>query len=67
MTEQSPWDRGIWGCRRGGECTWKGTKLSDDGLSLGTVPHESDTWRQWHERKCGGELVQILEQEQSDD
>jgi hypothetical protein len=67
MTEQSPWDRGIWGCRRGNQCKWKGRKLSSDGIALGIVPHEADTWRQWHERTCGGELVQIVEKEQVDD
>lgn len=67
MTEQSPWSRGIWGCRRGCCCKWKGMLLSSDGIAIGTVPPETDTWRQWHVRKCGAELVQILEKEQADD
>jgi len=58
-----PWKHGIWGCRRGCRCQWKGFVLSKDGISIGTVPHETDAWRKCHARECGGELVQILERE----
>ena len=59
-----PWKRGIWGCRRGYQCTWKGFALTSGGISIGTIPHETNEWRKWHELECGGELVQILEKEE---
>ena len=64
MTEHTdPWKQGIWGCRLGSWCQWKGFALSKDGIAIGTVPHETNEWRKWHERECGGELVQVLEKE----
>lgn len=59
-----PWKRGIWCCRRGACCQWKGFALSKDGIAIGTIPHETDRWRRFHQRECGGELVQILEKEE---
>ena len=56
-----PWNQGIWGCRRGLKCKWKGLALSANGIEIGTVRPPGNAWREEHDRQCGGELVQILQ------
>ena len=49
----------VWCCAKKARCKWQGFALHQ-GLAWGTVPPPSNTWRQWHDRECGGELVQLL-------
>ena len=52
--------QGIWCCEQQHKCKWQGFALHH-GLSWGTIPHDSNTWRQWHSRECGGALIQLVE------
>ena len=51
---------GIFCCSRKYQCTWQGFALHQ-GLGWGVIPHESNPWRQWHDRKCSGKLIQLVE------
>lgn len=55
--------QGVWCCERMAQCNWQGFALHQ-GLAWGTVPpkHEAITndWRTWHDRECGGRLIQLL-------
>lgn len=53
---------GVWCCDQQHKCKWQGFALHQ-GLSWGTIPDESNVWRQWHDRECGGKLIQIVEPE----
>ena len=54
---------GVWCCERMHLCTWQCFALHQ-GLAWGTVPKKHDAitndWRTWHDRQCGGRLIQLL-------
>lgn len=52
---------GVWCCERMAFCRWQGYELSF-GLAWGRVEDCSPTWREWHDRECGGKLIQLVEQ-----
>ena len=51
---------GVWCCERRGHCKWKGYALEAGGLEWGTPDQTTDEWRKWHQRECGGRLIQLL-------
>lgn len=53
-------DSGVWCCEREHQCKWQCFALHR-GLAWGTIPNEHNVWRQWHDRECGGQLIQLLE------
>jgi hypothetical protein len=48
-------------CEKKHDCKWQGFHFHR-GLSWGEVPDENDTWRQWHDKGCGGKLIPIIEE-----
>jgi hypothetical protein len=51
---------GVWCCERRSECAWQGYALHH-GLAWGVVPGEETPWRRYHDRHCGGRLIQLLD------
>ena len=49
----------VWCCEKKSKCKWQGFALYQ-GLAWGKVP-ENTEWRKWHDRECGGRLIQLLE------
>ena len=54
------WLRGVWCCERRYQCKWQGFALHA-GLAWGEIPSENNAWRQWHDRECGGQLIQLIQ------
>lgn len=50
-------DLSVWCCERKERCRWQGFALNQ-GLGWGTV-RKSGAWREWHDRECGGRLIQL--------
>lgn len=50
---------GVWCCEHRAECKWQGFALHQ-GLSWGIIPEHSQ-WREWHDRECGGRLIQLID------
>ena len=48
----------IYYCEKKNKCQWKAFALNADGMSLGRVENALPAWREWHEKMCGGKLVQ---------
>lgn len=49
----------VWCCERQHNCKWQGFVLHR-GLAWGTVPGETNLWRQRHDLECGGKLIQLV-------
>ena len=49
----------VWCCERKSQCKWQGFALHQ-GLGWGTIPPVTDEWRKWHDRECGGRLLQLV-------
>ena len=45
-------------CEKMDKCQWQGFALHQ-GLGWGEVPSPHDTWREYHDRECGGKLIQM--------
>lgn len=54
-----PFNHGVWCCRKREKCKWQGFTLKG-GLAWGSVPTHTP-WRKYHDEKCGGELIQLIE------
>lgn len=50
---------GVWCCEHRDKCKWPA--FSTIGLSWGTTPGASNIWRNYHDRYCGGRLIQLLQ------
>jgi len=50
---------GVWCCENKSACKWQGYALHQ-GLGWGTIPPETNEWRMWHNRECGGKLIQLV-------
>ncbi len=46
-------------CEKLHQCKWQGFRLHQ-GLGWGAIPGERDPWRVWHEKECGGKLVELF-------
>jgi len=61
--KERPLDRlvmpGVWCCEHRAKCKWQGFALHQ-GLSWGAIP-EHGQWREWHNRECGGRLIQLID------
>ncbi len=49
----------VWCCEKKYECKWQGFALHQ-GLAWGKIPPKTNMWRLWHDRECGGRLIQLL-------
>jgi hypothetical protein len=47
-------------CEKLHQCKWQGFKLHQ-GLGWGAVPGENDPWRVWHDKECGGKLIELYD------
>lgn len=48
----------IWYCSEKAKCKWQCFALHQ-GLGWGEIPSKDNKWRQWHDKTCKGELIQI--------
>lgn len=46
-------------CQKRHQCRWQGLILHQ-GLGWGLIPGEHDPWRVWHDKECGGRLVELI-------
>lgn len=55
-------DVGVWCCEHRWRCKWQGARLSG-GLAWGNILESlsKNDWRAWHDRMCGGRLIQLVE------
>jgi hypothetical protein len=47
-------------CEHKSKCKWKGFALDGNGYGIGRVENYLQTWRDWHEKECGGKLIQAV-------
>lgn len=59
MEKSKQADFQVWCCEHRFKCKWQGFMLHQ-GLGWGTIPNETDEWRKWHDRECGGRLIQLV-------
>ena len=45
-------------CERGRDCKWKCFALDYEGYGHGKLQNYLTEWREWHEKQCGGKLIQ---------
>ncbi len=50
---------GVWCCEHKSKCKWQGFALHK-GLAWGSPELSLPEWREWHEKQCGGNLIQLL-------
>ena len=48
----------VWCCELSYTCKGQAFALHQ-GLGWGKVPPKTNEWRKWHDRVCGGKLIQI--------
>jgi hypothetical protein len=48
-------------CEHKHKCKWQGFALNS-GLGWGVPPDTTDAWREWHDKQCGGKLIQLYEE-----
>ena len=55
----------IFYCEKKEKCKWKAFALEFHGVGFGKIENTTYEWRQWHEKECGGKLIQaeIIETE----
>ena len=56
---------GVWCCEHRFNCNWQGINLHQ-GLGWGTIPPEHSVFRKWHDKECGGKLIQLVEPSKDD-
>jgi hypothetical protein len=47
-------------CEHGTKCKWKCFALDSQGYGHGRIENYLQAWRDWHEKKCGGKLIQAV-------
>ena len=47
-------------CEHKSKCKWKGFALDGNGYGIGRVENYLQKWRDWHEKECGGKLIQAV-------
>jgi hypothetical protein len=47
-------------CEHKSKCKWKGFALDGNGYGIGKVENYLQAWRDWHEKECGGKLIQAV-------
>ena len=52
----------VWCCEHRYKCKWQAFALYQ-GLAWGTILPETNEWRKWHDKECGGRLIQLIEKE----
>ena len=45
-------------CEHGANCKWKCFALDYYGNGIGTLKNYEGAWKEWHEKQCGGKLIQ---------
>jgi len=50
---------GAWCCIYKEKCKWQAFALHR-GLGWGEIPPPTNAWREWHDKECGGALLQLL-------
>jgi hypothetical protein len=52
---------GVWCCEHKSRCKWQGFALNH-GIGWGVVPKNTGaySWREAHDRECGGRLIQLV-------
>jgi len=50
---------GVWCCEYRHKCKWQGFALHQ-GLAWGSKEYALRAWRTWHDRECGGKLIQLV-------
>lgn len=51
---------GVWCCEHKHSCKWQGFAL-DKGLAWGNKDFSPNSeWAEWHKKKCGGKLIQLI-------
>jgi len=48
----------VYYCEKKTHCNWKCFALDAYGLGFGIIPSGHDAWRIWHDKECGGKLIQ---------
>ena len=48
----------VYACEKGRKCKWKAFHASYYSLTEGKIKNSTSEWREWHEKKCGGRLIQ---------
>ncbi len=51
---------GVWCCENKSKCKWQGFVLNH-GIAWGVVPVYGE-WKEYHDRHCGGRLIQLIDQ-----
>lgn len=51
---------GVFCCQHKDQCRWQCFMLHG-GLGWGTIPRETNLWRQAHDERCGGKLIQLMD------
>ena len=47
-------------CEHKSKCKWKGFALDGNGYGIGRVENYLQAWKDWHEKECGGKLIQAV-------
>jgi hypothetical protein len=47
-------------CEHGTKCKWKGFALDSQGYGHGRIENYLQAWKDWHEKECGGKLIQAV-------
>jgi hypothetical protein len=47
-------------CEHKSKCKWKGFALDGNGYGIGKVENYLQEWKDWHEKECGGKLIQAV-------
>jgi len=47
-------------CEHGTKCKWKCFALDYEGYGHGRIENYLQAWRDWHEKECGGKLIQAV-------
>ena len=47
-------------CERGTKCKWKCFALDYQGYGHGRIEDYLPAWKEWHEKECGGRLIQAV-------
>jgi hypothetical protein len=48
----------IFWCENKDRCKWKCFATDHDGFGIGRIENTLPLWREWHEKICGGKLIQ---------
>ena len=47
-------------CEHGTKCKWKCFALDYEGYGHGRIENYLPAWKEWHEKECGGKLIQAV-------